>query len=367
MKKKIVLGSLFGDEGKGTVVQWLCKEAIADNKSCIVVRYCGGPQAGHTVTHNGITHEFSSFGSGTLLGVPTYIAENVLVDPICLCKEWDVLLDKGIEPEFRISSFCRIITPYDVIHARGDEKTLQDGTTGHGVYAAVIRNEDFPTYFSDRNPEDMLRNSREYYSLEKDEELEELFISCYNRIKDFYYTKMCSSDVLIYEGTQGLLLDAERGFYPNVTATKVGLNALDEETLKDAEVYFVTRTYLTRHGNGFKPVSHPFIKENESNHTNEFQGEFKTGLFEFPILNAAFQRHCLDNYVRKYNLNINLVVTHLDIPKITYWYIDKCQSYRSTEVDVNSIMKVFENNINFNIKNFYYSDNNISNIKKFIL
>ena len=58
MEKKIVLGSLFGDEGKGTVVQWLCKEAIADNKKCVVVRFCGGPQAGHTVTHNGITHEF---------------------------------------------------------------------------------------------------------------------------------------------------------------------------------------------------------------------------------------------------------------------------------------------------------------------
>lgn len=366
MEKKIVLGSLFGDEGKGTVVQWLCKEAIADNKKCVVVRFCGGPQAGHTVTHNGITHEFSSFGSGTLLGVPTFIAEDVLVDPICLCKEWDVLLDKGIEPEFRISSFCRIITPYDVIHARGDEKTLQDGTTGHGVYAAVIRNEDFPTYFSDRNPEDMLRNSREYYGLEKDEELEELFISCYNRIKDFYYTKRCSSDVLIYEGTQGLLLDAERGFYPNVTATKVGLNALDEKTLEGAEVYFVTRTYLTRHGNGYNPKYFDCFDREESNKTNEFQGKFKIGSMEFSLLDQAFKRHCIDNYITKCNIKPKLVITHLDLPENKpYFYYNKDGRLRYfLDHDRGSIIALFAKNIPICLVQIFYSDNNLSDIKK---
>ena len=364
MEKKIVLGSLFGDEGKGTVVQWLCKEAIADNKKCAVVRFCGGPQAGHTVTHNGITHEFSSFGSGTLLGVPTYIAENVLVDPICLCKEWDVLLDKGIEPEFRISTLCRIITPYDVIHAREDKKTLQDGTTGHGVYAAVIRNEDFPTYFLDRNPEDMLKNSREYYGLEKDEELEELFISCYNRIKDFYYTKVFPSDVLIYEGTQGLLLDAERGFYPNVTATEVGLNALDEETLEGAEVYFVTRTYLTRHGNGYDPEHFNCFDREESNKTNEFQGEFKVGAMEFSLLDQAFKRHCIDNYITKYNIKPNLVVTHLDFPEDKFYYYYGRNGLNVLKYDKNTIMSLFVENVPIYLNKIFYSDNNLSDIKE---
>ena len=367
MEKKIVLGSLFGDEGKGTIVQWLCKEAIADNKSCIVIRYCGGPQSGHTVNYNGITHEFASFGSGTLLGIPTYIDKNVLVDPICLCKEYDVLLSKGVKPSISINYDCRIITPYDVMYATNDKKTLEDGTTGHGVYATIERYEKSivnPRPY--RDAKSLLLLAREYYGFDVDESLEKLFIESYNRMwnlcdcqNSFEY------DVVILEGTQGLLLDADNGFYPNVTATTVGLNAVPEKYLNDAEVYLVCRTYTTRHGNGFTPVSYSFIKENESNHTNEFQGKFKTGLLEFPLLNIAFQRHCLDNYVRKYNLNINLVVTHLDIPKIAYWYIDKHQSYRSTETDVNSIMKVFENNVNFHINNFYYSDNNISDIKKF--
>lgn len=361
---KIVLGSLFGDEGKGTTVQWLCKEAIADNKSCIVVRYCGGPQSGHTVSHNGITHEFASFGSGTLLGVPTYIDKNVLVDPICLCKEYDVLKSKGITPKFVINSNCRIITPYDVVFATSDKKTLEDGTTGHGVYATIKRYTITNPYLY-RDPLSLLILAKEYYNFDINKSLEDLFIECYNRMWDLCdYSLDPEYDVTILEGTQGLLLDADNGFYPNVTATTVGLNTVPEKYLENAEVYLVCRTYTTRHGNGFKPASYPFIKENESNHTNEFQGEFKTGLFEFHLLNAAFQRHCLDNYVRKYNLNINLVVTHLDIPKVAYWYADKCRSYRSSETDIDSIMKVFVNNVDFNIKRFYYSDNNLSNIKR---
>lgn len=362
---KIVLGSLFGDEGKGTTVQWLCKEAIADNKSCIVVRYCGGPQSGHTVTHNGITHEFASFGSGTLVGVPTYIDKNVLVDPICLCKEYNVLLSKGIKPKINIHGNCRIITPYDVIFATTDKKTLEDGTTGHGVYATIKRYENYKGFHRYSDPKSLLIVAKEYYNFDIDKSLEDLFIECYNRMWDLCdYSLKPEYDVTILEGTQGLLLDADNGFYPNVTATTVGLNAVPEKYLENAEVYLVCRTYTTRHGNGFKPLSHPFVKENESNHTNEFQGEFKTGLFEFHLLNAAFQRHCLDNYVRKYNLNINLVVTHLDIPKVAYWYADKCRSYRCTETDIDSIMKVFVNNVDFNIKRFYYSDNNLSNIKR---
>lgn len=70
---KIVIGSLFGDEGKGNIVQHLCKEAISRGKSPCVIRFSGGPQCGHRVIHNKIEHVFSSFGSGSLLNVPTFI------------------------------------------------------------------------------------------------------------------------------------------------------------------------------------------------------------------------------------------------------------------------------------------------------
>lgn len=67
MEVKIVLGYTFGDEGKGVTVQWLCKKAIEEGKRPIVVRFSGGPQAAHTINHNGIEHICSSFGKGYIL------------------------------------------------------------------------------------------------------------------------------------------------------------------------------------------------------------------------------------------------------------------------------------------------------------
>ena len=55
-KIKIVIGSTFGDEGKGNVVQWLCQQALNAGKKVAVVRYSGGPQAAHTIYYNGIKH-----------------------------------------------------------------------------------------------------------------------------------------------------------------------------------------------------------------------------------------------------------------------------------------------------------------------
>ena len=68
---KIVLGSLFGDEGKGATVQFLCKKEIDKGIIPLVIRFSGGPQAGHRVLHNGISHVCSLTGSGVLLNCPT--------------------------------------------------------------------------------------------------------------------------------------------------------------------------------------------------------------------------------------------------------------------------------------------------------
>jgi len=105
MEVKIVLGYTFGDEGKGVTVQWLCKKAIEEGKKPIVIRFSGGPQAAHTVNHNGIEHICSSFGSGVLLGVPTMLYDNTYIDPISLVKEYDSLVSKGIEPKIMMSMF----------------------------------------------------------------------------------------------------------------------------------------------------------------------------------------------------------------------------------------------------------------------
>lgn len=321
MEVKIVLGHAFGDEGKGVTVQWLCKKAIEEGKKPLVVRFSGGPQAAHTIFNGGTEHICSSFGSGVLLGVPTMYTEEVYMDPICLMNEFRTLQCKGVSPKL-FRGVHRIITPYDVLAGRNNSKVISDGTCGKGIYPTFERYKHGQwtrVSFSLDKPEYILKCASNYHKIERIPEYDDMFKkACLEILTEVYSDKPSMKDynVLIFEGTQGLLLDMDCGLYPNVTPSRVGLNGLRSSVLKDAEVYLVTRTYTTRHGNGYEPkIPCPFDLSNkyETNVTNEFQGNFKTGALEVGLLNRAYERHCIDNYVRKYNMSLNLVITHMDV------------------------------------------------------
>lgn len=207
MKKiQYVVGLQFGDEGKGLTVQHLCKEALNRGEKPIVMRYCSGPQAGHTVFYNNICHTFSSFGSGTLLGIPIYLypLTNCLIDPIALKAEYDVLVSKGITPKFKLSKSCTVITPYHVIVNRNNEEALQNGTCGCGIWWALEDGFDFTD-----DPIYILNSVKRIYKLKTQEKLENAFIEAW----DFLKSHFCSLDQLeeydtyIFESCQGLALD----------------------------------------------------------------------------------------------------------------------------------------------------------------
>lgn len=91
MKARVVIGSSFGDCGKGLVTDYLCSQGAG-----IVVRFNGGANAGHTVvTPDGQRHVFSHFGSGTLLGVPTFLSSFFVCNPIQFAKELDRIAGTG--------------------------------------------------------------------------------------------------------------------------------------------------------------------------------------------------------------------------------------------------------------------------------
>ena len=262
LEVKIVIGSTFGDEGKGNVVQWLCQQALNEGKRVAVCRYSGGPQAAHTVYHNGIEHICSTYGSGVLLNVPTYLTEDVLINQKKKKKERQVLYSKGISsPKINCSIFNKgFITPYDVYYNQHDIQTLIDGTCGKGINATYERC--MKGIFS-LNAEDNLNLSWEYYKKYKHidiklpEHIKREYISAHNWFTRITGNSLNTSnfDVLILEGSQGLLLDAEHGFTPHTTPSKVGLNGCTYYALfnSNIEAYFVTRTYTTRHGNGYEP------------------------------------------------------------------------------------------------------------------
>lgn len=287
------------------------------------MRFSGGPQAAHTIFNGRTEHICSSFGSGVLLGVPTVYTTGVYIDPICLMNEYKVLKSKGADPKLYLESSCRIITPYDVVAGLHNSKVRHDGTCGKGIYPTFERYNNCKwrsVLNSSNNPEDILYGASNYHRMGRMPDYDAMFKKAFLEMQTEMYLSPASAmtpDVLIVEGSQGLLLDMDHGFFPHVTPSKVGLNGVPECDLKNAEVYLVTRTYTTRHGNGYEPqqpLGIDLSDKYESNVTNEYQGDFKTGVLEADLLNLAFQRHCIDNYLTKYHMRLNLVVTHMDVP-----------------------------------------------------
>ena len=136
MAHKAVIGLGYGDEGKGLFTDYLCSKS----NNPLVIRYSGGQQAGHTVVRDGIRHIFSNFGSGSLLGAPSYFSEYCTIDPIGIVNELTVLLNKGINPQLYININCPVTTPYDIYHNR---KNNLHGSCGVGVGATFHREEHY--------------------------------------------------------------------------------------------------------------------------------------------------------------------------------------------------------------------------------
>lgn len=323
MKTQVVLGTFFGDEGKGSTVQWLCKEAIDRGEKPLVIRFSGGSQAGHRIICNGIEHVCSSFGGGTLLGVPTYLNENVMIDPISTKIEFEQLQKQGITPKLYVHGDVSIITPYDVAANQSDTKVLSHGSCGEGIYHTFLRGKNkckIPLKTAIDLPGKALASVRCYYEVHQNVDWEKKFIDALAWMRNFASRSDLPPegfDSYIFEGSQGLLLDMDCGFMPHCTPSRVGLNGMTGTYLKDAEVFMVMRAYLTRHGNGYNPsradmVREYFDVEEPTNRDDGFQGVFKYGLFEENMLRRVFDRHHIDNWKNHYGLTINGVVTHLD-------------------------------------------------------
>lgn len=334
---KYVLGSQWGDEGKGKTVQYLCKQAIKEGKKPLVVRYCSGPQASHTVIHDGITHVCSSFGSGVLLGIPTliYPVHDTLIDPVALMAEYKVLQQKGITPIYDFSDYCYIITPYDVIANRQNQESLANGTCGCGIWETINRfynnskDDRFEIALTDIELRQRLENVCNFYELNKQEELENTFIEAYRFLyKNKTNVNISDYDVIIMESSQGLLLDGDCGLKPYITPCCIGpLNNGDQllpfwlDTCDvNYEIYFCTRTYTTRHGAGYIPTKSDYINypSFEANKDNQYQGQFKTGILDIDMINRGIDRHRLDNIE---NSEFNLVINHIDCIGSMFEYI----------------------------------------------
>ncbi|MEL6925066.1 MAG: adenylosuccinate synthetase [Bacteroidota bacterium] len=335
MKTKIILGLGYGDEGKGLTTDYLCRQA----KHSLVIRFSGGHQAGHTVvTPEGQRHVFSSFGSGTLWGVPTYWSRYCTLYPTAFVNEWDALRQMNIEPDIFVDARAMITTPYDVYYNRMTETDNQHGSCGVGVGATVERNEGpfklyaldlcYPTVWQRK-----LNAIRNYYEQRKAAKFDQPgfrqilkdFAKAIEKLKNqikivheaaFLASAKSTYDQLLFEGSQGILLDQDFGFFPNVTRAYVtsrnAMELIHNNMLPNPEIYYITRTYQTRHGNGF--LSNETIPLDiqlnplETNQYNPWQGEQRRSPLDIDLLRYALD--CDHNYSA--GCRKHLVITCLD-------------------------------------------------------
>lgn len=347
MKKNIsiVVGLGFGDEGKGLTTDFLA----LNNLESLVIRFNGGQQAGHTVwTSKGENHVFSNFGAGSLRGLPTYWSEFCTFSPASFCKEWQTLERIRPQAQIFIDKLCPVSTHYDQLYNRVLEEKrggAKHGSCGLGFGATIERHHHSPVklfaqdllfpeivaqklqairnYYAQKFSENGLND---FYSLPHDFEderffkfLEVIHLLKKNQNLDFVNEKNIFKNYknLIFEGAQGILLDMDFGFFPNVTrsntTSKNALNLIKRNRLEaEISIWYVSRTYLTRHGAGFLPKETKDFtlinNQHETNQYNDFQGNFRKAPLNLPLLEYALA--CDANFSE--GIEKNLILTCAD-------------------------------------------------------
>ena len=333
MKAKIVVGLGFGDEGKGITTDFLATKY----PNAIVVRYCGGHQAGHTVIKGDVHHIFSSYCSGALRGAESYISEHCCFYPPFLQREEAILREKLVAPPIlTIHPLAKLVTPYDIAYNRLRERRLNHGSVGVGIGTTMQRNNGpYKLHAVDiRNSSVLnakLKQIKKYYESElyayNAKELRYYSEIVEVEFKFFYhaiavmnvqiqpYDYLRKFNHVIFEGAQGIMLDMDFGVFPNVTyghtSSKNAIEICKSLGIRNIELYYVTRCYTTRHGNGWMPTGAPITlinNERETNVFNEWQGDFKVGELDYNLLNYALE--CDNTY--SYDCDKHLVVTCLD-------------------------------------------------------
>ena len=321
-KVKVVIGANLGDEGKGLVSYCLGETAINSGERVLTVLYNGGAQRAHTARGR----VFHCTGTSDFIGGDTYYHHKFLLDPITLWLTGETVY---IDPR------CRVILPCDVMRNRKKEISRGDnkhGSCGMGIFEASKRSAN-PNYLVEVAElydayalyNKVKRIQSEYNDAFENDDLYNLdnwmravaYVTENCQIKTFgeIYPDY---DTIIYEGGQGLLLDQSNvGNFPHLTPSSVGgyniasdIAALNLPT----SIYYVSRTYMTRHGAGpmeaecEKKDINPNIVD-KTNEENPWQGKLRFGYLNTDSLYNRVQQD-LSQYGSK--VEANMVFTQLN-------------------------------------------------------
>jgi len=372
LRAYVIVDLGFGDAGKGLLTDFLVRHHDAG----LVVRYNGGAQAGHNVvTPNGRHHTFSQFGSGTFIPhVKTYLSQQVVIDPLALLFEGDTLTGKGVRnvlSRLRISDQALVITPFH--RAANRIRELVRGANRHGscglgvgeAFEDALLHPEIGVLAGDLNrPTVLWRKLQAIQDLKREQivtlckehslepsfaqewevfegdDLVEKWIASIARIGEFGLVVSDSTlerwfqetDTVIFEGAQGVLLDADAGFHPYTTwssCTATNATELLNRLAPDTSVIRIgmMRCYVVRHGPGPLPTEVNSLASlvSEHNEYNAWQGNVRYGWF--------------DAVLARYALSVtgevdSLAITHLDIlSRLKRWKY--CPGYHGLQVPDN--------------------------------
>ena len=319
----VVIGTNYGDEGKGLTTEYLVHRA---GRSTAVVRFNGGAQAGHTVQlPDGRRHIFHHFGAGSFSGAATILSKFFVVNPNLFFKEAQEIYKTTSLPkklpqlDVYIDHFCRVTTPYDVYinqaleNSRGEMRhgscgvgfgeTIEREDNGYGLEMSDIAKEGFEEKV-ERIRDEWLPKRLATLGLCVDHPLTmEVFDAfIYNCKQMLKVATVCHAhdamehfSNLIFEGAQGLRLDQDSDDFPHVTRSNTGLKYpayLLRQIKANITVYYVTRAYLTRHGAG--PLKDEIPAPNnivdKTNVPNDYQGTLRFAILDTDTIAKNVQK-----------------------------------------------------------------------------
>lgn len=288
MKAHAVIGANYGDEGKGLMTDYLCARKGAG----VVVRFNGGAQAGHTVTTpDGKRHVFHHFGSGSFLGVPTFLSRFFVVNPILFCEE---LFGKTLPAEAKVIVDPRalVTTPLDMLVNQA--KQNGHNTCGVGINETMQRSfiKQCKITVATILDRDLYRRAV-YHARDRmgrnrlppadEAHWEDVYFAHARRFLDNVEIAEAPPrcDYAVFEGAQGLMLDQDSPDFPYVTHSHTGLHNVrilcEELGAILHHATYVTRAYLTRHGDGPLPGEQPLpsFVQDATNINNKHQGPLR--------------------------------------------------------------------------------------------
>ena len=315
----LVAGMAFGDEAKGATVDALCRSLSVD----LIVRYNGGCQAAHYVTlQDGTAHCFSQFGAGMLANthVRTHLSRFMLVEPFAMMREAKALskLIGNMWERTTVDRDAVIVTPFHRHLNRLREYSrgaMAHGSCGRGIGVAremqlkhgqsVLMAKDL--HYRQRTIDKLqflleemwpeivsLDGFRPAGVLPLTSNECELYADEYLKWPAHITDSLYSTECMVFEGAQGVMLDEKHGTAPHNTWTNTTFeNAdvlLDEAGVKKEERTRIGcfRTYYTRHGSGPFPTEDSDLDLPELHNDNDgFQGKFRLGHFDFKLAKRA--------------------------------------------------------------------------------